>query len=313
MPAAADFETHRSRLFAVAYRMLGSASDAEDAVQDTFLRWAGADRGLIVTPAAWLTTVLTHLCLNRLTAARVTREQYVGTWLPEPVLTAGTDPADTVERAESVSYGMLVLLERLSPAERAVFVLREAFGHPHREIAEILSITEASSQQLLVRARARVAASSPRFPASPADSTRLVKSFLAATERGDHDGLVRVLADDVTAWADGGGKVPAALHPVRGALRVARYIRATLRLVPEFPVFPAETAVAEVNGAPAVLVTGGGHLMLVMTFEFTGDRIAAIRSITSPAKLAFVAGRLGLSTLDEVVVQQLISAWKQRG
>ncbi|GAA1708766.1 sigma-70 family RNA polymerase sigma factor [Fodinicola feengrottensis] len=178
----AEFEAARPRLFAIAYRLLGSASEAEDAVQDSYLRWAKADREAIAAPVAWLTKVVTNLCLTRLTSARARRERYVGMFLPEPIRTdlSSSDPLVTVEQRESLSIGMLVLLEQLTPAERAVFVLREAFSYGHREIAEVLDISEANSQQLLVRARGRLAGESRRFDATQDKWRELVAEFLAA-------------------------------------------------------------------------------------------------------------------------------------
>src|SRR6478752_9155688 len=180
------FKASMPRLEAIAYRLLGSASDAEDAVQDTFLRWQAADIGRIEVPEAWLTKVLTNLCLNQLTSARARRETYVGAWLPEPLLAGDPmlGPADTVEQRESVSYAVLTLMERLTPAERAVYVLREAFDFPHREIAATLDITEAASRQIL-------------------------QEFLAAATSGQVEPLVRLLTDDAISIGDGGGKVPA--------------------------------------------------------------------------------------------------------
>ncbi|WP_232665547.1 RNA polymerase sigma factor SigJ [Pseudonocardia sp. TRM90224] len=310
------FETHRPRLFAVAYRMLGSAGDAEDAVQDTYLRWAGAESAAIVTPAAWLTTVLTRICLNRLTSARATREQYVGTWLPEPVATALPGPADVVEQRDALSFGLLVLLERLTPSERAVFVLREAFAHTHHEIAEMIGISESASQQLLRRAKVRLEAAQSntqaRFTASDAESQRLVGSFLAAAQRGDHDELVRMLSADVTAWADGGGTVPAARRPIRGVDHFVRYVMATLGRLREIPALDVQLSMLEVNGAPAVVATGGGRLMLVAIIEVEGGRITSMRSVMSPEKLAFMARQLGHTTVDAETVATLIALWRQR-
>ncbi len=195
------FEHSRGRLAAIAYRMLGSASDAEDAVQDTFLRWQAADRERIETPQAWLTKVLTNLCLNQLTSARARRETYVGAWLPEPLLAGDPmlGPVDTVEQRESVSVAVLTLMERLSANERAVYVLREAFDYSHREIAEILEITESNCQQLYRRAKQHLSGERARTPVDPSTVRRTIDEFLAAATSGEVGRLVALLTDDVTS------------------------------------------------------------------------------------------------------------------
>ncbi|AXK37293.1 RNA polymerase sigma-70 factor [Streptomyces armeniacus] len=292
-----EFEAQRGRLFGLAYRLLGSAAEAEDAVQDAYLRWESADRAAIAVPAAWLTKAVTNLCLNRLASARVRREEYVGAWLPEPVLTEGgaLGPLDTVEQRESVSMALLVLLERLTPAERAVFVLREAFGYPHREIAGIMELGEANCRQLQRRARQRLGAAPPSAASrsAPADRERwhgLVERFLAAARDGDMAGLERLLAADVTSWADGGGVVGTARRPVTGRERVARYLTGGLAR------FAAgvDFTVAEVNGGPAALAWAGGRLAGVVTVEVAGaepdgERIAGLRIVANPDKLRTVA------------------------
>ncbi len=215
------FEASRPRLEAIAYRLLGSASEAEDAVQETFLRWQAADVDRIEVPEAWLTKVLTNLCLNQLTSARARRETYVGQWLPEPLLAGDPmlGPADTAEQRESVSYAVLALLERLSPNERAVYVLREAFDYPHREIAEILDLTEAASQQIFHRAKKHVADGKTRTEIDEAAARRIVEEFLAAATSGRTEPLVRLLTQDAVSIGDGGGKVPARAKAVRGRSR----------------------------------------------------------------------------------------------
>lgn len=294
------FEGLRPRLFGLAYRLLGSAAEAEDMVQEAYLRWSHA--GPVEVPAAWLTKVVTNLCLNQLTSSRVRRESYVGPWLPEPVVTGGgaLGPLETVEQRESVSMGLLVLLERLSPVERAVFVLREAFGHGHAEIAEILGIEEAHSRQSYRRARTHVGEPRKRFDSDAEQHRRIVRSFLAATVNGDVEALARLLADDVVAWADGGGTT-AARRPVEGREKVARYLRG-FSLRPEAAGLAIE--VAEINGAPAVLVhdpagllTGtpadrSGGLLAVLAVEIEDGRVSGIRTIVSPAKLAYATAQL---------------------
>ncbi|MBW4718573.1 RNA polymerase sigma-70 factor [Saccharothrix sp. SC076] len=287
---AAEFEAQRPRLFALAYRLLGVAAEAEDAVQDTFLRWSAVDRAGVVAPAAWLAKVLTNLCLNRLTSARARRERYVGPWLPEPVLTddAALGPLESVEQRESVSLALLVLLERLTPAERAVFVLREAFGYTHREVADVLDVSEAASQQLHRRARAHVDRARRRFDADPVRGERIARRFLAAARTGDLADLERLLAADVVAWADGGGKVTAARQPVRGAAKVARYLAGWMgRPVPDL-----EITVREVNGEPGIVAVVGGRLSGVMALEVVDGRVTAVRTVVNPDKLAHAEGRL---------------------
>jgi RNA polymerase sigma-70 factor (TIGR02957 family) len=287
-----EFEAHRPRLFGLAYRMLGSAEEAEDIVQDAFLRWNGADHAAIGAPAAWLAKVATNLCLNRLTSARARREQYVGQWLPEPVLTAdGTlGPLETTEQRDSVSLALLVVLERLTPAERAVFVLREAFGYSHREIAELVELSEANSRQLHRRARQHVAeAETRRTPPDREHWHELVDRFLAAARDGDLPSLEGLLAADVVSWSDGGGRAGAARNPIVGRERVVRYLAGgftkftgDIRFVP-----------AEVNFAPAVLAYRGDELAGVLGFEADGDRISGLRIMVNPDKLGFAARQAG--------------------
>ena len=217
----------RPRLEAIAYRLLGSAEEAQDIVQETYLRWHGADVDRIEVPEAWLTKVLTNLCLNQLTSARARRETYVGRWLPEPLLAGDPmlDPAETAEQREAVSYAVLTLMERLSPNERAVYVLREAFDYPHRQIAGILDITEAASQQIFHRARKHVAYAGARPDIDRAAAQRIVEEFLAAARSGQTDELVRLLTKDAISVGDGGGKVPARTKAFEGAAAVARFVR----------------------------------------------------------------------------------------
>jgi len=278
------FEANRRRLFGLAYRLLGEASEAEDVVQDVYLRWERSDTA--VSPEAWLTKVVTNLCLNRLTSARAQREQYVGPWLPEPVLTrdGALGPLDTVEQRESLSLGMLVLLERLTPPERATFVLREAFGHSHREIAEILELGEPHVRQLYRRARQHVGAERKRFVAAPEQRRKLLERFVAATLDGDVQELERLLAEDVVAWADGGGKARAALLAVTDRESLLRSLVARVRYEQRL-----RMTTDEVNGEPALVLHMDGRLLAVFVPEFDGDRIVAIRTIANPDKLAFFA------------------------
>ncbi|MGW3928913.1 RNA polymerase sigma-70 factor [Streptomyces microflavus] len=284
------FEAAMPRLEAIAYRLLGSASDAEDAVQDTFLRWQAADVDRIEVPEAWLTKVLTNLCLNQLTSARARRESYVGQWLPEPLLAGDPmlGPADTAEQRESVSYAVLALMERLTPNERVVYVLREAFDYPHRKIAEILDITEASCQQIFHRAKKHIAEGKARTEIDEAAARRIVEEFLAAATSGRTEPLVRLLTSDAIAIGDGGGKVPARTKAFEGAVAVAKFMRGLFRpskakrdLVGGSAGIYSTTA----NGAPAVVVVVDGRVIGVMCVEVTDDGIAAFRSQANPDKL----------------------------
>lgn len=284
------FEASRPRLEAIAYRLLGSAGEAEDAVQETFLRWQATDVDRIEVPEAWLTKVLTNLCLNQLTSARTRRETYVGQWLPEPLLAGDPmlGPADTAEQRESVSYAVLTLMERLSPSERAVYVLREAFDYPHREIAEILDITEAASQQIFHRAKKHVADGKARAATDEAATRRIVEEFLAAATTGRIEPLVRLLTEDAIAIGDGGGKIPARAKAFQGAVAVAKFLRGLFK--------PAEVKRAMVggtpevyistsNGDPAVVAVVDGRVVGVMCLEVTAGGIAAVRSQVNPDKL----------------------------
>ncbi|MFF0270259.1 RNA polymerase sigma factor SigJ [Kribbella sp. NPDC004536] len=287
MDDVAEFVQQRPRLFAIAYRMLGEASEAEDVLQDAYLRWSG--RAAVETPAAWLTTVVTNLCINRLTSARVRRERYVGPWLPEPVAT-GNDPQEAVELKDTVSLGFLVLLEKLTPPERAVFVLREAFGYTHRDSADVLGVDEAHARQLYHRALARIGNARRRFEARPADGTKLVEGFIAATVDGDVKGLEAILTEDAAIWADGGGKAIAAREPIFGRANAAHYL-AGLAAGPRAST--ARLSVAEVNNAPAVLVHEFGELTAVLVPELRGTTITTIRAILNPDKLAYLRSQLG--------------------
>ena len=284
------FGAFAPRLEAIAYRLLGSASEAEDAVQDTFLRWQAADVDRIEVPEAWLTKVLTNLCLNQLSSARVRRETYVGHWLPEPLLAGDPmlGPAGTAEQRESVSYAVLVLMERLSPNERAVYVLREAFEYPHREIAEILDLTEAASQQIFHRARKHIADGKARTEIDEAAARRIVEEFLAAATTGRTEPLVRLLTADAIAIGDGGGRVPARAKAFEGALAVATFMRGLFKpseakraLIGGSPGVHITTA----NGAPAIVAVLDGRVVGVMCLEFTAEGIAAFHNQVNPDKL----------------------------
>ncbi|MGW1345781.1 RNA polymerase sigma factor SigJ [Kribbella sp. NPDC002412] len=304
------FEASRPRLGAIAYRMLGSATEAEDAVQETFLRWQAADRERIDVPEAWLTKVLTNLCLNQLTSARARRETYVGQWLPEPLLAGDPllGPADTVEQRESVSIAVLTLMERLSPNERAVYVLREAFDYPHREVAEILDITEASSQQTYHRAKQHLAGGKARIEVDEAAARRIVEEFLAAAVTGQTEPLLKLLTDDAIAIGDGGGKVPARTSPFTGAVAVSKFLRGLFKpsenkrgYLGGSPGLYAELA----NGEPSIVAVVDGRVVGVMHLEVTAAGITAVRSAANPDKLERATARWNATEHGE----PLLTAW----
>jgi RNA polymerase sigma-70 factor (ECF subfamily) len=275
----AVFERHRGRLFGIAYQMLGSVTDAEDVVQDAWLKWHRTD-GPVAKPAAYLARTVTNLSLDRLSSAAAQRERYVGPWLPEPLVAGATpDVADEVERAESVSLAVLVVLESLSPLERAVFILREVFGYPHREIAEALGRTETAVRQLASRARSHVEARRPRFDTSADEQRRVTEEFLAACVSGDLNRMLELLAPDVDIWIDGGGKVPGPRRGVQGAEHAAGGVLAVLARP------GVETVLTLVNGRPGVLVTVDGVADCVAALEVAGGRITEVRVIRNPDKL----------------------------
>ncbi|WP_238019951.1 RNA polymerase sigma-70 factor [Dactylosporangium sp. AC04546] len=281
------FERARGRLEAIAYRLLGSAGDAEDAVQDTFLRWQAADHEHIETPEAWLTTALTNICLNQLTSARARRETYVGQWLPEPVLAGDRmlGPAETAEQRESVSIAVLTLMERLSPNERVVYVLREAFGYSHLDIARMIELSESNCQQLYRRAKQHLAAGRARVEVDAAAARRIAEEFLAAALSGDTDPLVRLLAADAVSVADGGGAVPARGTPMVGAVAIARFLRGILRSSTTQRLGDVGVHAAVVNGGPALLAVVDGRVAGVMSLEVTAGGVAAVHIQANPAKL----------------------------
>ncbi|SEG63271.1 RNA polymerase sigma-70 factor, ECF subfamily [Actinacidiphila yanglinensis] len=289
--ALGSFTRDRGLLFATAYRMLGSVADAEDVLQDAWLKWAAADRARVERPTAYLVRTVTNLCLNRLTSARATRETYVGPWLPEPLLTglASPDAAEHAERADSVSMAMLVVLESLSPLERAVFVLHDAFGYGYAEIAGFLDRTEPAVRQTAHRARGHVQAGRARYATEDVDLAarrELTERFLAASAGGDLNALMELLAPDVTAWSDGGGKVTAATRPLHRPEPVARWVLGVLAK-PQVAGITAEPA--GINGRPGVLFTFGGRPAGALTFEVAGGLIAELRFQVNPDKLRGLA------------------------
>jgi len=295
MSAVDLFQAHRQRLFAVAYRMLGSASDAEDVVQDAWLRYSAAQPAELRSPQAYLTTIVTRLCLDRLKSARAAREEYVGPWLPEPVLTDDRSAPDrSVALAESVTLAFMVLLETLSPEERAVFLLREVFDHEYDEIAAMLDTTPANCRQLFHRAKTHLADRRPRFHDTVAAKRPLVGRFVHALRDGDGDALASVLAEDVGFWSDGGGKVLAARRPIFGRDSVVQVLVGIRRTAPAFGVSIDDVTMdeVEVNNEPALVLRVSGRIDSVYTLSIEGDAIAAIRIVRNPDKLRFIDRQL---------------------
>jgi RNA polymerase sigma-70 factor (TIGR02957 family) len=283
------FEEHRNLLFTVAYRVLGSAADAEDAVQDAWLKWSSADRSQVADPRAYLVRIVTNVALDRLRSAQARRETYVGPWLPEPILTSSS-PQD----AESVSVALMVLLETLSPLERAVFVLKEAFAFSYAEIAVAVERSEDSVRQAAHRARGHVQARRPRFHQSRAEHEAVTARFLAAASGGDINELMAMLAPDVALWTDGGGKVRQALRPVVGAAHVANWM-AGVSQRPYEGVHPSEMTaeVVEINGAPGIVFRGAGRVISTLTLVLSSSGlITTIHNIANPEKLADVTRRV---------------------
>ncbi|MFH9663170.1 RNA polymerase sigma-70 factor [Streptomyces sp. NPDC017248] len=278
--ATKDFLAARPQLFGVAYRVLGSAVEAEDVVQETWVRWQHTDRAKVREPAAFLTTVATRLAINLAQSARVRRESYVGPWLPEPVDTA-QDPQLGAERAEALEMAVLLLLQKLNPVERTAYVLREAFDYPYRRVAEILETTEANARQLVSRGRRHLTAER-KEPVAPAAHRRLLEVFLSAARTGDLSVLEGVLAADVVSYSDGNGIRGASKIPVIGRPHVSRYLVA---FAPRF--WPrAETRWVEANGRSAVLVSSGEAAIALLTADISADGIDRLMWVMNPAKLA---------------------------
>jgi RNA polymerase sigma-70 factor (ECF subfamily) len=290
---AESFESYRPYLFAIAYRMLGSAMDAEDMVQETYLRYRATPEEAIAAPKAYLTTILTRLCVDQLHLARRTRETYLGPWLPEPISAADAveamSPEDRVDTSESISLAFLMLLEQLQPFERAVFLLREVFDYEYIEIAAFLGKSETACRQSFSRAKKHLADHRPRFPASPETHRQLLTGFFRAVQAGDMAALMGLLAAEVTLWADGGGKVKgAATRPVSGRDAVARFVLGAspvfARSLPE----GYRVDLAAVNRQPALIIRADARALAVLTIEVQAQHIQTIRLIANPDKLAHV-------------------------
>ncbi|MFD7846814.1 RNA polymerase sigma-70 factor [Nocardia sp. NPDC059764] len=284
------FVAHRRLLFGTAYQMLGTVTDAEDVLQDAWIKWHEVDRDSVTHPKAYLVRTVTNLALNRLTSARATRETYVGPWLPEPLLTTTADAAEETDMADTVSTAMLVVLETLSPVERAVFVLREVFGYSHAEIAGFLDRPEATVRQISHRARSHVHSRRPRFDTDLATRSDITDKFLAAAHGGDVNALMELLAPDVTLWNDGGGKVTAARRPLHGPDHVARWILGVLAK-------PVLTGVrlesAHLNGELGVMVLLGDFRVGALSYDIRDGHIENIRFQVNPDKLAGIQRPVG--------------------
>jgi RNA polymerase sigma-70 factor (ECF subfamily) len=282
----ATFDQYRSLLFSVAYRMLGTVADAEDILQETFIRWQQTSGEEIRSPRAFLVTIASRLCINYLQSARVRREEYVGQWLPEPLVTdQGGDPLGLIRIDESLSMAFLVLLERLTPVERAVFLLRQVFEYEYGDIAAVLGQSEVNCRQILRRARQHVGAMRPRFKAPEEEQTELVERFLQATSTGNMEGLVALLSKDVGLHSDGGGKAVAVPNAVHGAEKVARGVLGGLsKLLPKNLVSRA----MQVNGEPGIVSYMQGKPFSVVSLEISEGRISAIYVVTNPEKLSYL-------------------------
>ncbi len=285
------FEAHRPLLFGVAYRMLGSASEAEDMVQETYLRAAGAGESALRNPAGYLVTIVTRLCIDQLKSARRQRETYVGPWLPEPLPTADlalwASAEARVTAEESISFAFLVLLESLGPVERAVFLLRDVFDYGYDEVAAMVGRTEPGCRQILRRAHQRIDERRPRYHPSKHQREEITLRFLHAVGTGDMQALLALLASDVTAWSDGGGKVAAAVNPIFGADRVARFMLGIRAKLPPTPSEMVEVVeMVEMNGQPALSTTINGRMYALLQLEVNElGQVSAVNMIRNPDKM----------------------------
>ena len=289
MTDVSAFDEHRPLLFSIAYRMLGSAADAEDVVQDAWLRYRGAAD--VRSPRAFAATIVTRLCLDRLKSSRTLREEYVGPWLPEPILTTEEGPDVTMQRSESVTLAFLVLLETLSPEERAVFILREVFDYNHDEIADALALTPANCRQLLHRAKGKIR-NRPAAGATRAGH-QVLGRFADALKTGDARELTALLTEDVGFWSDGGGKVAAARRPLVGRAEVLNFLIGLHRTAITSGAYAAGSfSFQEVNGEPALLIRVGDRLDSVFVLSVDADRIGAMRVVRNPDKLRYIERQL---------------------
>jgi RNA polymerase sigma-70 factor (ECF subfamily) len=286
-----DFNHHRPLLFGIAYRMLGTVTDAEDMVQETFLRWQQTANSTVRSAKTYLATIITRLCIDHLRSARVQREQYVGTWLPEPMLTPQSENStDLMELADSLSIAFLTVLERLSPIERAVFLLRDVFDYDYDEIGQMVGKSSTNCRQILRRAKQHLADERPRFPVSRPQQEQITAQFLDASTKGDLQHLLLLLAKDVTFSSDGGGKVIAAIKPIHWAMKVARMLLAIRRKW----LLNSVSRLADINGQPGTIQYLDGHLHSVMTFEIVDGCIQSIYSVRNPEKLERISQEISL-------------------
>ena len=289
-PVTAEFEAHRAYLFSIAYRLLGTVSDAEDMVQETYLRWRQAPDEHIRSTRAYLATIVVRLCMDQLRSARAKREVYVGPWLPEPLVTSDrADLTDSVIMRESLSFAFLLMLEKLSPLERAVFLLREVFDFDYSEIAQIVEKSEANCRQVFHRARQRMHEDEVRFEAHAEEVRALAQQFMQAASSGDLDGIIRLLAEDVTHTPDGGGK--AAVGGLRTIHSPDRVARGTLGSLMKMP--PDEAWIEEINGQPAIVATRGGQPYAVLVLETRNGQIHRLYTVVNPDKLTDIARLVG--------------------
>ncbi len=284
----ATFEMHRQQLVAVAYRMTGSVADAEDVVQEAYLRWQGVDPASVQSPRAFLSQVVSRLCLDVLKSARARREAYVGPWLPEPVLGEGAMAVDdATELAQDITMALMMALERLSPSERVAFLLHDVFDASYADVAAALDRSEAACRQLVSRARAHLQSERPRYTPSRDESERVVRAFGAAVLTGDIDALRAVLAENAVLYPDGGGQVVSAVRPILGRDRVARFLLGVTKKFPlgESAKFSEET----VNGVPGFYIEEEGRPLQTMAFDIRDGRIASVYVVRNPEKLARLA------------------------
>ena len=285
-----DLETYRPLLFSIAYRMTGSASEAEDLVQESFLRYLNTPCRTIHSLKSFLITIVVHLCLDYLKSARLEREHYVGVWLPEPVLTTDSElwPEANLEQKESLSLAFLLLLQTLAPPERAIFLLHEVFDYPFQDIAQIVGKSPVACRQILHRAHQHVAAHQRRFAASPEVHAHLLQHFLLACQGGDLAALTKLLAKDSTVWADGGGKATATLRPVFGQGKVVRLVLGITRKLPP----GLRVSIEEINSAPALVAWNESHLEFVSMFDISDQHIQNLYTVRNPDKLVFLQRQL---------------------
>ncbi|KAA0016507.1 RNA polymerase sigma-70 factor [Antrihabitans cavernicola] len=285
------FEDHRNLLFSVAYRILGTATDAEDAVQDAWLKWSAADRSRVSEPKAYLARIVSNIAMDRLRSTQRQRETYIGPWLPEPILTS-SDLADDATTTESVSMAMLVVLESLSPLERAVFVLKEVFDFSYGEIADAIDSSEAAVRQAAHRARGHVQSRRPRFDSDRSRQKAVMERFFAATTGGDINTLMELLSPDVTLWTDGGGKVRQALRPVTGSSKVATWFAGIAqRPYQGIDFVDMRAQIVEINGGAGMVFSGAGRVISTVTIDLDSDgRIVGIHNVANPDKLHAIGG-----------------------